>query len=116
MNHWSPVYFIKFSSQGLLISPILHYQWQHDKKQQFLVSKPQRNATDLILPEKLEDEKILFMYLDIEISQTLEISQRSKLMKFKSWKTHVNQNLEPQKLCKRKSSTFLFKIVLNFKI
>lgn len=68
--------------------------------------------------EKLDDEKkILFpMYLDTRISQSLENSQRRKLMMFKSWKTHVDQNLEPQKLCKRKSSTFQFQIVLNVKI
>lgn len=56
------------------------------------------------------------MYFDTGISQSLEISQRSKLMMFKSWNNHVNQNLEPQKLCKKKSSTFLFQVILNFKV
>lgn len=66
--------------------------------------------------EKLDDEKkILSMYLDTGMSQSLEISQKTKLMMFKSWNTHANQNLEPQKLCKRKSSTF-FQIILNFRI
>lgn len=67
--------------------------------------------------EKLEyEKKILSMYLDTWISKSLEISQSSKLIMFRNWKTHVSHNLVPQKLCKRKSRAFLFQIVLNFKI